>query len=170
MAEAGLFDEDERVELIEGEIIDVPPMGSPHAGLLIHLAALITPLVASRALVRQQLPLRLGNDSEPLPDIAVAKYREDYYKSRHPTAADVLLVIEVSSSTAAFRPERQDADVCSSRCARAVGARHSREQVHYYRSPASGRYAATGTVPLNGRVAAEALNLAIDLSPSASRS
>jgi Uma2 family endonuclease len=167
MAEAGLFAEDERVELIEGEIIDVAPMGSPHAGLLSHLAALIAPLVASRYLVRQQLPLRLGNDSEPLPDIAVVRHRDDYYTSRHPTAADVVLVVEVSSTTLRF-----DRNVKVQ-----MYARHgipelwvldtNATQIHYYRTPADGSYSVAGTVPLTGRIPIEALSITIDLSPLA---
>jgi hypothetical protein len=167
MAEAGLFSEDERVELIAGEIIDVSPMASAHAGLLSHVASLITPVVASRCLVRQQLPLRLGDDSEPLPDIAVVTHRDDHYASRHPTAADALLVVEISSTTLRF-----DRDVKMP-----MYARHAlrelwvldtnAEQVHYYRSPADGRYCTTGTVPLTGRIAIEALDLPIDLSPLA---
>ena len=67
MAEAGLFAEDARVELIDGEIIDMPPMGSRHAGRLERFGALLSAAVAGRALVRQQLPIRLSNDSEPQP-------------------------------------------------------------------------------------------------------
>src|SRR5512134_774981 len=88
MGEAGLFGANERVELINGEIIDVPPMGSRHAGSLEQLASALAAAVATRAIVRQQLPLRLGEDSEPQPDIVVATARADHYKASHPTAAD----------------------------------------------------------------------------------
>jgi Uma2 family endonuclease len=99
MAEAGLFAEDQRVELIDGEIIDMPPMGSRHAGTLEQLASMLSAAIEERAIVRQQLPVRLGDDSEPQPDIAVVKARSDHYKASHPTAADVLLLVEISDTT-----------------------------------------------------------------------
>lgn len=102
MAEVGLFGEDERVELVEGEIVDVPPMGHHHAGVVGYLAKLLDTSVSSLAVVRQQLPLRLGEYSEPLPDIVVAKPRDDQYFRAHPTANDVCLVVEVSSTTLRF--------------------------------------------------------------------
>jgi hypothetical protein len=83
-----LFAEVARVELIDGEIIDMPPMGSRHAGRSSRLADLLSAAVAGRALVRQDKPIRLGNDSEPQPDIAVVKARDDYYESGHPEATD----------------------------------------------------------------------------------
>ena len=98
MAEAGLFAEDARVELIDGEIIDMPPMGSRHAGRLERFGALLSAAVAGRALVRQQLPIRLSNDSEPQPDVAVVTPRDDHYESSHPIALDVLLLVEVSDA------------------------------------------------------------------------
>lgn len=99
MAEAGLFGPNERVELINGEIIDMPPMGSRHAAVLEQLGTSLTTAVGERAIVRQQLPVRLTDDSEPEPDIAVVKSRADRYRSSHPAAADVLLLVEVSDAT-----------------------------------------------------------------------
>ena len=91
MAEVGVFARDERVELIEGEIIDVPPMGVPHAGVLDYLAKLLMRTVEPQAIVRSQLPLRLGEYSEPLPDLVIAKHRADLYMEGHPTGDDALL-------------------------------------------------------------------------------
>lgn len=99
MAEAGLFAPDERLELINGEIVDMPPMGSRHAATLEHLGAMLSAAVGERAIVRQQLPVRLRDDSEPEPDIAVVKARADRYSSAHSAAADVLLLVEVSDVT-----------------------------------------------------------------------
>lgn len=140
MAEAGLFAEDARVELIDGEIIDMPPMGSRHAGRSSRLADLLSAAVAGRALVRHDKPIRLGSHSEPQPDIAVVKARDDYYESGHPTAADVLLLVEVSDATL-----RYDRDVKA-----ALYARHGIPelwivdlpggQIHFYRSPTDSKY------------------------------
>jgi Uma2 family endonuclease len=99
MAEQGSFAPDARVELIDGVIIDMPPIGSPHAAMGRRLDSLLREVVGSQALVSCQWPLQLGDYSEPQPDIALVRPREDFYEDRHPTAADTLLVIEVSATT-----------------------------------------------------------------------
>src|SRR5262245_27163525 len=98
MAEVGLLAPDARVELIDGEIIDMPPMGSRHAAIVRRIQELLTDAVGKRALVQAQLPVRLDNYSEPEPDLAVLARREDYYAAKHPTPADTLLAVEVSES------------------------------------------------------------------------
>jgi len=107
MAEVGLLAPDARVELIEGEIIDMPPSGPPHAGILTRLSEKLFLAVHGRATVRQQLQLRLDDFSEPEPDLALVKSRSDDYTRSHPSAADVLLAIEVSQSSLRFDRERK---------------------------------------------------------------
>lgn len=102
MAEVGVFAPDERVELIDGEIVDMPPMGPRHAGKLARLVDILSAAVLGRGMVRVQLPLRLGDASEPQPDIAVVLPRADYYEQQHPGAADTFLTIELSDSTLRF--------------------------------------------------------------------
>jgi Uma2 family endonuclease len=169
MAEVGLFGEDERVELIEGEIIDVPPMGHAHAGVVGYLVEVLMKSLAERAIVRPQLTLRLGEDSEPLPDVVVARPREDRYFGAHPIASDVVLVVEVSSTTLRF-----DRNVKVPMYARRgipevwvldVGA----QQIHRYSSPRDGQYAATTTFPLATRLPLDALECDIDLRSLAAR-
>ena len=102
MGEAGVFAPDARVELIEGEVIEMAPMGSRHYGAVARLDRLLTMAVGLRAIVNGQLPLRLGSMSEPEPDLCVLKPRDDFYASALPTAADALLVVEVSDTTLAY--------------------------------------------------------------------
>lgn len=102
MLEAGILHEDSRVELIEGEIWQMPPIGSYHAGGVNRLTALLLDLLRGRALVSVQNPVRLSDLSEPQPDFAVLRSRDDYYSSQHPAAADVLLLIEVADSSLEF--------------------------------------------------------------------
>lgn len=100
MAQAGVFAEDERVELIEGEIIEMSPAGSRHAGGINGIATLLNERKESLPLIISvQNPVRLDDGTEPQPDIAVLRLREDYYTKSHPTPADVLLVIEVADSS-----------------------------------------------------------------------
>lgn len=99
MGEAGILGEDDRVELIEGEIIDMTPIGSRHASAVAYISQALTLVVRGRALVWSQNPVTLTEDTEPQPDVALLHSREDYYRGSHPRPEDVLLVIEVSDSS-----------------------------------------------------------------------
>lgn len=98
MAEVGLLAPDARVELIEGEVIDMAPIGSRHAGAVNFLMRTFDRQVGDRAIVTVQQPVRLGEQSEPLPDLMLLKPRADFYRDAHPTSADALLVVEVSDA------------------------------------------------------------------------
>ena len=99
MGEAGVFTEDDRVELIDGEVLEMSPIGSPHAGTVNRLNELLVTRLAGRANVIVQNPIRLDRHTEPQPDLVVARRRKDFYTDRHPEPADVLLVIEVADSS-----------------------------------------------------------------------
>lgn len=99
MADAGVLAPDARVELIEGEVIDMAPMKSAHARALNLLNERLVLAAAGRALVACQTPLRLGDRSEPEPSLMLLCSRADRYGAEHPTAADVLLLIEVADSS-----------------------------------------------------------------------
>ena len=105
MGDVGLFAPDERVELIDGEIVDMAPIGASHAYWVERLGTALITALGSRAIVRTQLPVRLDSISEPQPDIAVVAPRADHFRSAHPTAADVLLLVEISRSTLRFDRE-----------------------------------------------------------------
>lgn len=102
MAEEGLLAPDARVELIDGEIIDMAAIGSPHGAVVIRLTRLFQEAVGSRALVSAQGPLRLDRYSEVQPDMQLLAPRSDCYWNSHPAPADVFLIIEVSDSTLRF--------------------------------------------------------------------
>ena len=99
MLEAGILTEDDRVELIAGEIIKMSPIGDLQAACVIRLTTLFTRLVGVAALVSVQNPVRLNDYSEPQPDLALLKSRKDYYAQAKPTPADVLLIVEVADSS-----------------------------------------------------------------------
>src|SRR5688572_13398260 len=102
MGKAGILSRDDRVELIEGEIVEMPPIGVPHASHVGRISHLFSQAFFGRALVWVQNPLRLGARSEPVPDIMLLRPRDDFYAERHPIAADVLLIVEVSDTTLAY--------------------------------------------------------------------
>ncbi len=98
MGEVGILAEDDRVELIDGEIREMTPIGPPHAWVVDRLTELVVTRLAGTAHVRVQNPIRLGRHTEPQPDLSVAR-RGHAYTNRHPDAADVLLAIEVADSS-----------------------------------------------------------------------
>jgi Uma2 family endonuclease len=104
MAEAGILGEG-RVELIEGVIVEMAAMGSRHAACVDRLNQHLNRLSGGKALVRVQSPIRLDDDSEPEPDLALLKPREDFYSSEHPGPGDILLIIEVSDTSAEYDVE-----------------------------------------------------------------
>jgi len=98
LAELGFFEPDDRVELIRGEIIKMAAQGRFHSVCNTLLVEELIILLARRARLRVQEPIILSTDSEPEPDVVIARRSENYLSS-HPVAADILLVIEVSDST-----------------------------------------------------------------------
>ncbi len=99
MIRAGILKADDRVELIEGEIIEMSPIGERHAACVKRLLRLFTRNLGDRAIVAVQDPIRLDDQSEPQPDLAILKPRDDFYASGHPGPADILLLIEVADSS-----------------------------------------------------------------------
>jgi Uma2 family endonuclease len=99
MAEVGILDPDDRVELIEGEIIQMSPIGNRHAGCVNRANALFVDLFKGRAVVTVQNPVRLDKYNEPQPDLTLCKWRADFYSSGHPRPEDILLALEVADTT-----------------------------------------------------------------------
>lgn len=141
MGEIGIFAPDARVELIDGEIIDMPPIGSPHAGKVNLLVKLLAQAVGDHAVLLVQNPVVLGDHSSPQPDLALARPQADFYVSRHPQSGDLILVVEVADSSLRF--DRDDKVP--------LYARHGIPEVWLvdlkakrlvrYRNPAQGAYA-----------------------------
>jgi Uma2 family endonuclease len=102
MIEKGIFAEDERIELIEGAIAPMSPIGSEHSGVVDQLAALLIQQLGQRAIVKIQGPMQLGKHSEPQPDLVILTPRHDFYKRALPRPADVLLVIEVADASLTY--------------------------------------------------------------------
>jgi len=156
MGEAGILGEDDRVELIEGEVIEMAPIGTVHAGTVDYLVGVLLRGVGDRAIVRSQNPVALGSRSEPQPDLTLLQPRPDFYRSRHPTPADVFLVVEVADTT-----QRYDRQVKLP-----LYARHGIPEVwivdlesnalHVFRDPSADGYrsearvADLGAVPVKG--------------------
>jgi Uma2 family endonuclease len=102
MGEVGILHEDERVELIDGEIVEMTPIGSPHAACVDRLNRLFSSALADRAQVRVQSPVRLDDANEVQPDISLLRMKATSYADAHPGPDDVLLVVEVADTSLEF--------------------------------------------------------------------
>jgi Uma2 family endonuclease len=99
MGEAGILGEDDRVELIYGEIVQMTAIGSRHAACVKRLLAAFSRHFADRAIVQVQDPVQASDLSEPEPDVVLLRPRDDFYASGHPRPGDVLLMVEVADSS-----------------------------------------------------------------------
>jgi len=105
MIDNGIFDQDDRVELIEGELRAMPPIKPDHAGKTNRLNRLLNLRVGDEALVTVQNPLTLPPHSEPEPDLMLLRPRDDFYERANPTPKDTLLVIEICDSSLRYDQE-----------------------------------------------------------------
>lgn len=157
MGEAGIFREDDRVELVAGEIADMAPIGSRHAACVARLTALFSP-VQGRGIVWPQNPLRLGELSEVQPDLAFLRPRQDFYASTHPGPEDVLLIVEVAETSLDY-----DRDVKVPLYARAGIPEVwlvdlAGERVHVYRRPTPQGYQEVQRLQPGARVTSQAVS------------
>jgi Uma2 family endonuclease len=105
MAEAGVLPEEENIELLDGRIYRMSPIGSAHAACVDRLNRLFVRGVGEGAIVRIQSPIVLPPTSEPEPDVALLKPRPDGYTERHPRPKEVVLVVEVADTSLDFDRE-----------------------------------------------------------------
>lgn len=165
MADAGLFAPDERVELINGEIIDMRPMGSRHASALEQLLSDLKAALGAHAFVRPQLPLRLSDDSEPQPDIAVVVPRVDRYRKAHPGPSETLLVVEISQATLRYDREVKVPLYARHGIAEAWVIDLGANRLHAFSSPRDGTYRVAETAALGSRLLVAVPGVTIDLAP-----
>ena len=99
MSEAGILSENDKVELINGEIIEMSPIGRRHTACVNRLNSVFSQLLGKKVIIAVQNPIILNNLSEPQPDIALLKPRADFYESGHPQPQDIFLLIEVADSS-----------------------------------------------------------------------
>lgn len=101
MADAGILTEDDRVELIEGEIVEMAPIGGPHAGVVNRLNKLFNERLRDRTVVSIQNPVKMSEFNEPQPDVALLVPRKDFYGSALPRREDAQLIVEVADTSLA---------------------------------------------------------------------
>src|SRR2546423_6539954 len=144
MGEAGIFAADDRVELIEGEIVEMSPIGKRHAACVDMLAELLRDQLQHSVTIRVQNPIQLDDYSEPQPDIAILKRREDFYRQALPQPADVLLIIEVCDTTLEYDRQIKLPLYARAGIPEVWLVNLTDEQIETYAQPAGDAYQTTG--------------------------
>ena len=151
MAEAGILSEDERVELIDGEIIVMPPIGEPPEDGTTRLGGELSYRLYDRAWVRVQNSVRLDDYGLPEPDIAVVRLRADYHQ-RRPTPDDVFLLIEVADSSLQMDREVKLARYADAGIPEVWIVNVRARQVEAYTDPIDGTYRSRRMVTADGKI------------------
>lgn len=148
MCEAGVFEPEARIELIRGEIVDMPPTGPGHLSSVARLHHFFSKQLQERALVWPQgNAIRLPqSNSRPQPDITILSWRDDFYKGKHPTVEDVLLLIEVSESSLKYDRGSKRALYAEAGIAEYWVVNLSGGVVEVYTEPGEGDYKSVRTV------------------------
>jgi Uma2 family endonuclease len=164
MAEAGILQEGDRVELIEGEILKMTPIGSRHTACVNKLNYLFAKLFGDEVMISVQNPLRLGDISEPEPDVALLVPRPDFYAERHPNARNALLVVEVADSSVVYDCEVKLPMYARAGLPEAWLVDLAQQQVLVHRNPTSQGYQEVHAKRSGDRLAAKELviELAVD--------
>jgi Uma2 family endonuclease len=105
MSEVGILTEEDRVELIKGEIVEMSPIGLKHAAIVNRLNQLFHRKLSDLVLVSIQNPIQLTNNSEPQPDVALLKPRADFYETKTPEVKDIFAIVEVADTTIIYDRE-----------------------------------------------------------------
>ena len=140
MRESGILTEDDRVELIDGEIRNMSPIGPHHAAIVTKVVTFLISQISDEAIISSQNPVRLNDYTEPQPDIAVLHYRDDYYAQALPTADDILLLIEVADTTLKYDREEKMPRYAQAGVPEAWIVNLAEQLVEQYTLPVKGQY------------------------------
>jgi Uma2 family endonuclease len=157
LAEAGILDEDDRVELLEGQLVDMSAIGPRHALAVDALNELLVMAAAGRAAVRVQNPIVLDDNSEPQPDFTLVRRPWDGYPHEHPRPSDIYLLIEVADSSLEFELGAKLELYASAGIREFWVADLTSNRLLVHRRPRDGRYASVAVVDMSGTVQVEAL-------------
>ncbi len=164
MDELGLLGPDARVELIEGVIVDMAPIGPVHATAVDLIAERFILAVHGKAMVRTQGPVQLSDDTMPQPDIALLKFRKGGYRANHPTASEILLVVEVADTSVGFDFGRKLKLYARFGVQEVWVLNVQTDTLHFFRSRTDVGYGEETTTKKPGVVPLPSLGLTVDLS------
>jgi Uma2 family endonuclease len=165
MRETAILAEDDRVELIDGEVREMSPIGPIHAAIVKRLNMLIGRRLDNTVILSIQDPIQLNDYTEPQPDLAILHHRDDFYAAAHPVADDVLLVIEVADSSADYDRDEKVPRYAVAQIAEAWLVDVSSTTVEQYWQPRNGKYLLKRLVERGDTIVAQSvskLEIAVD--------
>lgn len=140
MLEKEIFTPQDRLELINGEIIEMSPIGLQHATTVIRFTNIFPLFFQNKALVSVQNPITLNDYSQPEPDLVLLKSRDDFYEQKRPTAEDIFLLVEVSDSTLKYDQEIKLPIYAQNNIMETWIINLNNHSVEVYRQPKNGHY------------------------------
>lgn len=146
MDRAGILPPDIHIELIDGGFLEMAPIGPEHASSGTALAKRLADLLGNKALIRSQYPVQLDNLNLPQPDIAVVKPAPDFYRTVHPHAADVLLLVEIAQSSLKYDQSKKLDLYAAAEIPEVWIVNLVDRQLEIYRTPAHGRFSELRTL------------------------
>ncbi len=153
MAEVGILTKTDRVELIDGEIVEMTPVGSRHASVVKRLNALLTSRLGARTIVSVQDPVQLSKESEPQPDVVLLRSSPDFYAGSHPEPVDTLLLIEVADTSLQYDRGVKVPRYATARVIEVWIVDLAGDAVEVYRTPVPDGYRDVVRVPRNAMAA-----------------
>lgn len=163
MAEKGMFEPDERVELIDGEIFTMSPIGSLHVRCVNFLTQFLIGKLAGKYIVSVQNPIISSYDTEPEPDLTILRAKDDLYRDHLPTGSDTVIVIEVADTTASFDRNRKFPKYAQAGIPEAWLIDLKRDVVEIHTDPGTSGYGVVRTMRRGERVVSSSIG-DIDLS------
>ncbi|MFT5168847.1 MAG: Uma2 family endonuclease [Saprospiraceae bacterium] len=164
LADVSILTEDDRVELINGEIITRSPINSTHAGTVTSLLESLFPILIKKATILCQSPIVIPSGSEPEPDIVVTRYKTDSYRSAHPSPKDIFFVIEVSDSTLEKDREVKHPLYASAEIPEYWIINLIDQQIEIHRQPKNGEYHFKQIISEEGTILASSVAFSIEYS------
>jgi Uma2 family endonuclease len=141
--EVGVLTEDDPVELINGEVIKMSPISSPHVGCVNRLNRLFSQRAGAEVILHIQNPIHIDKYSEPEPDVVLLKYRADYYADSLPRPSDALLLIEVADTSLSYDPQVKVPLYAKAGVGEVWVVDVENRLVYVYRNPIKGKYQET---------------------------
>lgn len=164
LAEVGILKSTDRVELINGEIITISPTKSNHAGIVDSLVEYLIIKLYKKATIKCQNPIVLSDKSEPQPDIVIANYKVDSYRSAHPIPEEILMIIEVSDSTLVYDQSIKAKLYANANIPEYWIINLLDQQIEIHRQPKNGEYHFKQIISEEGTIQANAINFLINFS------
>lgn len=140
MIETGVYAENDRIELLNGEIIEIMPKGTKHTSANSRIIRFFIRLFGEKVIVRGQDPIRLDDFSEPEPDVVLANWDDNEYAENHPTPADILLVMEISDTTLIYDREAKAAAYSRNNIGQYLLLNLQNETIEDFREPGADGY------------------------------